>query len=422
MRAIDTIIVQLEKNRKTIQLILGVLVTLIILATEADAQSTEGFIYGKVKTSENTYIGLIRWGKEEVYWNDHYNATKLSDRHQGHQYRERDRENSWSNFDWSLSSIWDNRGGNSHQFVVQFGDIAEIDNYNRERPVVILKNDMEVKTTGGGSNDMKPTLKILDSDLGEISIRWSRVERVQFLPTPRNLKETFGPPLYGTVNTFRKGDIKGYIQWDHDERLGSDKLDGRTRDGELSIPFKKIKSIESGRSGSTVELWDGRNFYVTGSNDVNAENRGIIVSVENVGKVDIPWKVFNKVNFERYINSSGKPYSSYSTPKGLQGKVITYEEDVYSGRIVYDLDEAMEVEFLEGKDEGMEYKIPFRNIKKIKPKNYTYSQIELRNGDVLILGEGRDVSDDNGGLLIFQNGKKEPEYVPWKKVSEIIFE
>ncbi len=52
-----------------------------------------------------------------------------------------------------------------------------------------------------------------------------------------------------------------------------------------------------------------------------------------------------------------------------------------------------------------------KNIRSITPKNYDYSQVELVSGQTLLLGDGRDVSARNAGLLVFQKGKKDPVFI-----------
>src|ERR1044071_1360192 len=46
--------------------------------TDLNAQSNEGFMYGKVTTRSNTYEGQLRWGNEEAFWTDYFNAAKRS--------------------------------------------------------------------------------------------------------------------------------------------------------------------------------------------------------------------------------------------------------------------------------------------------------------------------------------------------------
>ncbi|MEJ0031424.1 MAG: hypothetical protein WDO15_14085 [Bacteroidota bacterium] len=62
-----------------------------------------------------------------------------------------------------------------------------------------------------------------------------------------------------------------------------------------------------------------------------------------------------------------------------------------------------------------------KNIHTITPKNYDYSQVTLRSGQSFLLGDGRDVSEKNAGVLVFQKGKKDPVYISWRRINEITF-
>ncbi len=422
MEKLDNIIDYMERNQKTLQLILGCLIALLITASELKAQNTEGFIYGKVYTNNNIYTGQLRWGKEEAYWHDVFNASKTDNAFKEIvKKHEKDNTNSWQDIDWRISSIWEDKRTTIHQFSCQFGDIKELHNYGNGRVVLQLKNGEKIKLSGEGYNDVGTDVKVLDLELGVMSIKWDRITKIEFLETPKKLSRHFGKPVYGTVETFRKGSFEGFVQWDHDERLGLDKLDGDTRDGDMSIAFDQISKIEKQGNGSMVDLRSGRQFYLTNSNDVDDGNRGIIVNVDGVGDVDIPWRAFKFVSFKE-VNSSGRAYSSYESPKGLYGTVYKYNGGQVKGRIVFDLDETWELEMLEGKDDEIEYTIPFRNIKKIRPKNYNYSLVQLRNGSELLLGDGRDVSDNNAGVMVMVSGEKDPQFIEWKNVTEIVFE
>lgn len=422
----DEILNFVGKNRKTLQLIVGILLVLFILISElpASAQSlnSQGFIYGKVYTRDNTYVGQIRWGKEEAFWNDLFNASKTSIKIDRNNRNSKD--DSWFSVDdWSLSSIWDNkRGSSGHQFVTQFGNIAQITK-SRDSDIVylLLKDGNELKLDGSGTNDVGTTVRVLDAELGQVNIKWSRIAKIEFLSTPQNLTENFGRPIYGTVETLRKGKFTGYIQWDRDERLGKDKLDGSTRDGEVSIYFDQLRSIYSKQNGSEIELLSGRKMFVYGSNDVNKGNRGIIVTVEGIGKIEIPWRAFRGVEFQD-SKMSGESYNSYGKPKKLSGKVFTFDNEEISGSFMYDLDETWDFEMIEGHDDELEYKVPIKNIKSIKPKNYAYSQVTFRNGESVLLGKGRDVTDSNDGLLILERGQREARHVRWRDIAEISFE
>jgi len=385
----------------------------------------EGFIYGKITTIDgNEYTGALRWGKEEVYWHDIFNATKTSNKYleQLSPAEKRDvTKKDWGVLDWKIMSIWSDEYSNVlHQFGCRFGDISAIEITGRNQLILTLK-DGSTMDLRGGSNDVGTYIRIHDFEIGELKLKWDRIERIDFMNTPSKLEDSFGDPLYGEVETVQDGKFRGFVQWDHDERVGKDVLDGNSGDGSVSIRFSNIKQIRKEGNRSRVELKSGRNMLIGGTNDVNSGNRGIIVSINGIGRVDIPWQQFRQVTFEN-INNSGKSYKSYPSPSKLKGTVVMIDDEKISGIIVYDIDEALDIELIQGKDDDIEYIIPIRNIKKIRPRNYNYSTVEFRKKGKVLIGDARDVSDKNSGLLVFEKGKKSPTYIPWRKVSEIIFD
>jgi len=392
------------------------------IAQTTVAQSDEGFIFGTITTiDEDTYTGPIRWGKEEVYWTDFFNSTKVNNDYL--KYLTDEDMNNMSNNTWWEEFLnihienysWDDH---THSFACQFGDIRSINLIGRSSVEVELKNGFVYKLKGG-SNDIGATVRIIDQDAGKMKIEWDRIDKVEFTSTPENLLKSFGDPLYGTVETL-EGTFTGQIQWDHDERLTTDELDGDTRDGDMSVSFGKIKSISKEGKGSLVVLNSGKEIYLSGSNDVDSDNRGIIVTVEGIGRVDIDWESFRKVSFEEKVLSSGPPYASFTEPNHISGTVHTVDDISVSGMIVFDLDEVWDIEVLHGKDGDVEYQIPFRNVKRIIPKNYKYSKVEFRNGEEVVIGGMQDVSDKNDGLLVFE-GEDDPVYIPWEEVEEVVF-
>jgi len=407
-------------------------ITFLILTSSViyvKAQNDEGFIYGSITTIDNkTYTGAIRWNKEEVFWTDFFNATKTKNRNL--QYLSEkdaenlnnallvtDDENSWAK-KWWLGS-WGGEYEAVHQWVCQFGELESLEVIGRDKVEITLKNGERWKL-GGGSNDVGTEIKILTDDIGLIELDWGRIDRISFTKTPSKIKSRFGDPLYGTVET-RQGSFTGFVQWDHDERLSTDAIDGESDDGDFSIKFEKIRSIERDGRGSTLNLKSGRSIWLEGTNDVNDDNRGIIVTIEGVGRVDIPWDEFKKVSFEENVRRSGPKYTDFPAPRTLEGRVKTTDGRIFSGRIVYDLDEEYDIEIIQGKDNDIEYLVPLRNIKSIRPKNFSYSTLTLRNGDAILIGEGQDVSDKNDGILIFSSDNSEPSYVSWDDLEEITF-
>lgn len=389
----------------------------------------EGFIYGKITTiDDKVFAGPIRWGKEEVFWSDMFNASKRENENLQYLSREerekleekRSRENGFTHWvNTKVKYYMSNDDDHAHQFVCQFGEISSLRPTGSNNVEMTLRNGDRFELRGEGYNDVGTNIKIMDAEIGGIELAWARIEKIEFSNTPK-LSSNFGEPLYGTVETY-SGSFTGYVQWDHDERLSTDKLDGDTADGDLSIPFGNIRSIErEGFSGSRVMLKSGRDLNLRGSNDVNSENRGIIVSTEKYGRVDIPWKEFKKVIFTDKPSVDMKTYSDFKKQSKLEGTVVTTDGNSYQGRISYDLDEESTYEVIQGKSDDVEYILALGDVKKISPKNYDFSSIELKNGQKILLGDSQDVSDKNSGILIFR-GEGNPIYVPWEKVKDVVF-
>lgn len=381
------------------------------------AASDAGYLYGRVVTSDgDEYLGQLRWGKEEAFWDDIFNANKGKNDNLEHldpaalrRLRER---HPWRGWRW----FGDHDGRFTHLFAARFGDLAGIRVRGKERLVVEFRNGESLALTGG-SNDVGAQITVVDRDHGRVAIDWSRIRSVEFRETPARLTRKLGEPLYGTVQAGRF-EFTGHIQWDHDECLSTDELDGRTEDGKVAIAFGDIESIRKHRNGALVTTGAGVTRYVHGTNDVNSENRGVVVKIRGIGSVKIGWADFDAVTFKPAPHS-GPGYAEYGDGRELRGTVET-RDDRLSGRIVFDLDESWDFELLHGKHGATEYLIPFRNIERIQRRGHRRADVVLRNGATFELEETQDVSRRNEGLLVFEGGG-DPRYVAWNEVSEVAF-
>jgi len=408
-------------------LTLAVINTFILHAIGKEMKSDHSmFIYGQVITDDgDIYKGQIRWGKEEAFWFDMFNSSKpdndnlkwLSD-DELDALNKKDKVNKDSWYNWGNS--WSSDNAHTHSFKCQFGDIKSIKPLRKSKVILELKNG-DVYTLKGGSNDIGTRVLVNDSDLGKIKLDWDRIDKIEFMSTPSNLDSTLGEPLYGTVETTTES-FTGFLQWDHDERLSEDELNGDTEDGDLDIEFGNIRSIErAGRSASKVTLKSGREFKLRGSNDVNSENRGIIVNIPNMGRVDIKWDEFESIKFEDTWPTSNLSYDQFNGDKKISGSVKTENGKTYKGLITYDLDESYNLEFLDGMHKDIEYLIPFNVINKIKPLNREESIVELINGNDIVFEDRVDVNSGNDGVLVFTS-KREFDYIPWNEIIEIEFD
>lgn len=405
----------MKAGYRIVWIIAGIAVALMAFAVETHAQSHEGFIYGKVYTNRNTYTGPIRWGKEEVLWTDLFNAAKTDKSFE--KLVPKDNTGSWGDYDWTFGSIWENT--TIHQFTAQFGNFREMRMIGDDEVIIKLKNGGEIRVEDDG-NDIGENVQVMDAELGIININWENIDRIEFLPTPTKLPQIFGMPMYGTVEGVRKEKFTGFIIWDNDERLTTDKLDGDADDGDVSIPFNEITTIEKKGRGTFVTTKSGRELYLTGSNDVNEENRGILVVTPGVGVVKFSWDAFRKLTLTT-PKTTGPSFDDFATPKLLTGTVSRLDGGDLSGQLAYDIDETIDFEIIEGTENDIEYLIPLKNVRSITPKNYDYSQVDLVSGQSFLLGDGRDVSAKNAGLLVFQKGKKDPIYISWRRINQITF-
>lgn len=396
-----------------------------VLSLQSWAQD-DGFIYGRVTTEDgDSYEGPLRWGKEEVYWTDMFNASKrenknldyLTDREldqlrDRRGYQDNDLISRFINISWDDEDY-------VHEFSTQFGNLKSIEVRSGSRVEVQLKNGESIRLNGSGYNDVGARISILDRELGKVRVSWSDIAYIEFMPTPSKLEQSFGDPLYGTV-TCELGEFTGYVQWDHDERVGDDILDGEEDGDDYEIAFRKIESIEKdGSSSSIVKLKSGRTLDLRGTNDVDDDNKGIIVTVKGLGRVDIDWDEFDKVTFKE-APGSGPSYSSFSSPKLIRGTVEVDNGDRHSGEIIYDLDEEYTMEVLNGENDDVKFIIPFSNIQQITPRRSDNAEITLTGGDQLILEDGQDVSYKNLGVLIKTSSDR--IYVPWDRIDTIILD
>ncbi len=377
-----------------------------------------GFLYGTVETnSRNKYTGFLRWGTEEAFWDDHFNSTK--DQLDYKRHRQGDDEDRERIEIFGVTIGFRDHGWHSSRVLtLRYGEITKIEPSRSDRAKVTLKNG-RVLELDGGSNDMGATIAVLDAGIGEVKVRWREIERITFAPAPPDAE----PPatrLYGKVKS-RAGNFEGFIQWDLQECLSTDELDGESDDGDMSIEMGRIKAIEKrNRNGAYVELRDGRRLLLEDTNDVDHSIDGIFVEDERFGRVELDWDTFERVDFQ-VPESSGRGYDDYRPAKALSGKATDKEGKSYSGQIIFDMDEAETWEMLHGDLDDVEYNIPFEMVKSVAPASRDSSLVVLKNGQKLELEDTQDVSYDNDGVLVIAADGSE-KHIRWRDVKIVEFD
>jgi len=105
----------------------------------------------------------------------------------------------------------------------------------------------------------------------------------------------------------------------------------------------------------------------------------------------------------------------------LTGTVTDVEGKTWSGRIVYDMDEAWSRDVFNGEIRDLDYAIPFDLINSIEKIDNETCRVSLLTGRTLDLGGSQDTGDNHAGVLVFAEGKDEPLYIPWSRVGTITF-
>jgi len=376
-------------------------------------QDVRGYLYGTVETtSGNSYTGLLRWGREEAFWDDHFNGSKQDEPATGRLprgYRRAPRK--VEVFGLEVSGPWE-RAWSQRQLIVRFGDLKEIRPRGSDRADIVLRNGDTLRIDGG-SNDLGGKITVWDATVGKIDVDWDRTRSIKFAATPASARPA-GQRLSAKVRT-TVGEFSGYLQWDKEEALTVDELDGDTDDGDVSLPMGRIRAIERrSRRSARVELVDGRVLELSGTNDVDSSIRGIVVEDTRFGRVELPWDVFERADIE-IAKDSGRGYDDYAPLGAIRAKVTLRGGKVREGRIAYDLDETYLWEMLNGNQDDVDYDIPFAYVKQIRPLGRR-SEVVLDNGQKLRLEGQTDVGEDHGGIA-FLDGGDEDDYVIWDDVE-----
>lgn len=255
--------------------------------------------------------------------------------------------------------------------------------------------------------------------------------------------------IYGKIYTDYGDAYEGRIRWDKNEVFWDDilnairkptreekkeskeqrtivdifgiKIKGKgVSDRQMLLRFGVIKSIERISSNKAeVELKNGERMLLqSSSTDLGESVRGIVIYDLEEGKLKLRWRDLDKVEFfpepEYYSKKVDDPR------KRLYGKVET-DEGKFEGFIVWDIDEAVTTDILDGEERGIEREIEFGNIRSITKRFSDSSLVELKSGKELRLEDSNDVNDDNRGITILDPTEGFEVKVSWDAFRSIEF-
>ena len=214
---------------------------------------------------------------------------------------------------------------------ILFGRISSIENASGEARVILKDGEEMILSGSNDVDDGNRGIQISDPGLGLVDVPWDQFRSIRFHDAEAHLGyDAFdgGHRLRGTVVTREGEEYSGWILWDADEEYSWELLDGAQRDGRgevaYDVEFGMIASIEpvfrqntnvSGSVtgvtvdvdailGAEVTLLDGRVMVLEGSNDVNDDNKGIFIQVDDQagslaeGWVLVPWKDLKEIHFQ----------------------------------------------------------------------------------------------------------------------------
>ena len=392
------------------------------LATAAGT-SPDGFIYGTVTTrAGTTYTGFLRWGSEEAFWDDLLHSAKDELPYESHAVKAEDDgqadESWWEVFGRTMNVKLGSMTA-SKVLVARFGDIARIEVTGSDSAKLTLRSGSMVAVSGY-ANDVGGEIVVNDAAVGVIELPWTRIATIVFAPAPA-AADPGASRLYGTVTT-DSGDFTGFVQWDSQEALSSDRLDGDADDGRMAIEMGRIARIERRtKKSSLVVLSDGRELVLKGTNDVDDDIRGILVEDPRFGRVKVPWSTFQRAVFSPRADS-GPGFAAFPARTALRGTVTDRKGAKHVGEVVVDMDESEGWEMLNGSAFDVEYNLPFHIIATIAPSGSTAAVVTLKGGGELRLEDSQDVTARNDGILVKPAGGSAPIVVAWSDVASIALE
>ncbi len=270
------------------------------------AEDHPGFVYGRITTVDDaTYEGRLRWGgDQEAFWGDYFDGAKHENPWEVHAPQARI---PLEIFGFKIGG--GDRPDFGRPFMTRFGDIARIEAHFGDVQVT-LKSGTMFELDRFSAGDIDDGVRVWDGRRGVVDLDAREIRTIEFLPTARLVAAP--GRLHGTVRT-RQGDFTGFIQWDRQDCLGADELDGRAAGRERSVRYDTIRSIaRRSRDSALVTLVDGREMVLSDTSEVSQRNRGISVDDGRYGRVRISWDAFERVEFSPA--GSGPAYSDF--PRG----------------------------------------------------------------------------------------------------------
>lgn len=377
------------------------LILLMLLANSAlFANEGRFYIYGKCTfVSGEELDGFISFGSNRL-WISNFTGEKL--------------KNPYAKLFEDNRSITFGRNNrytpDSHNFTCRYSDIKKMRPIANNRLEVTIKDNRSIDLFYRFSNNL--VIHLPDNTYRVLN--WEDIVSINFTNSPDVAPKIY-PKLYvGNVKSSQGvcfGIIEGRNYSNQNIPIEFFRL---KKDGGEKISLSDVNSLEV-ENIRDVLVKEGKNSGV-----YLIKNRSSLVRVilPTIGNIDVPWGQIINITKSDISRFNGGTYNDSPLPKRLTGSVTMKNDNSYSGALAYDLDEALNIEFIEGKNNGIIYRLQLEEIKSIEPRNYKYSLIILKSGGSLSLGDSQDVNSFNNGILMLNSS----QYIPWREVSLIEFQ
>jgi hypothetical protein len=376
-----------------------------------------------------TLEGRLRWGGgEEAFWTDAFNGWRPANPWAAEVPAERLPQERVPIELFGLELFHRVRPVElGRNFMARFGDLTRIEARGRD-VLVTLKSGTLFVLDRNSASDFDDGVRVWDARRGVLDLDSLRVAAIDLLPTaPLDLVPG---RLHGTVRS-RQGEFTGFLQWDREEGVGSDELDGRSADGDVHLRYDSLAAIarRSGTSAVVTRLDGGElelfSAHGPGRRNIGPDNRGVYVDDSRYGRVLVSWEAFERVDFSP--GGGGPAYLDFPPGRRLAGTVTRRGGERHVGALVFDLDESETTETLDAPAGGVDYSIPFGRIAAIAVASEGSTgdgpvRVTLADGASLDLERSGDLGDGNPGLLVFVEGRARPEFVAWSDVARVELE
>jgi hypothetical protein len=250
-----------------------------------------------------------------------------------------------------------------------------------------------------------------------------------------------GGEIHGTIYLRGDASYTGPIRWDKNEAFWDGTLDAKKTEvleevdggfklnlfgwklgggpetrtiGSLAIPFGHLREVHRRPDGeAALVLKNGYQYVVrcTSSTDLGSGLRELIVEDAERGPIELTWNAVLMVDFSQGPGP-GKD------AERLHGTVTVGAAEL-TGFIVWDRDETLAGDILDGEENGEDRKIPFGEIREIEPVSGG-SRVVLKDGREMVLGGTNDVDRGHRGVVVFLSHLGSAE-VAWENVRGVTF-